>query len=322
MVKIGIIDSGLDHKSKLRRDVIGGVSFCIENDTMYMTDVYDDECGHGTQCAEIIKKYCENAELYIVKIVDESGFCDSVLLLQALEHLCDVELDIINISLSIANDNYREQFEEVIEKLYRQGKKINISVRNGENNSFPADVSNCYGVIGSEDETQRYKYYPKECIQIHANLYPEYVPTIDESKQWFGGNSKATAMMSGIMGRWIQDSDSIADVIENNIINGIDGLVETQKYQEIKDIDKKIIFDKISKALSMYYKCGTVSYDSRLWTDKECCISDMSNFLLELEKILQIDMNNKIITYDDMSTCDRLITYLCRALREAGREIL
>lgn len=319
MVKIGIIDSGLASKSKLRRDVIGGVCFCIENDIMYMTDTYDDECGHGTQCAEIIKKYCKNAELYIVKIVDKSGFCDSVLLLQALEYLCDVELDIINISLSVTNDNYREQFEAVIGKLYKQGKKINISVQNRKIVSFPADVSNCYGVIGSEVETQRYNYYPNECIQIHANLYPEFVPTIDENKQWFGGNSKATAMMSGIMGRWIQDSDGVADVIESNLINGIDGLIETQKYQEINAADKKIIFDKISKILSRYYRRGTVAHDSRLFIDKECCISDMSKFIFDLEKILQIDMNNKIITYDDISTCDRLITYLCRVLREAGR---
>ena len=204
-------------------------------------------------------------------------------------------------------------------KNYINREKINISVQNGKIVSFPADVSNCYGVIGSEVETQRYNYYPNECIQIHANLYPEFVPTIDENKQWFGGNSKATAMMSGIMGRWIQDSDGIADVIENNLINGIDGLIETQKYQEINAADKKIIFDKISKILSRYYRRGTVAHDSRLLIDKECCISDMSKFIFDLEKILQIDMNNKIITYDDMSTCDKLITYLCRVLREAGR---
>ena len=319
MVRIGIIDSGLDNKSRHRCDVIGGVCFYIENNLMYMTDIYDDECGHGTQCAEIIKKYCENAKLYIVKIVDKSGFCDSILLLQALEHLCDVELDIINISLSVANDNYREQFNEVVERLYRQGKKINISVQNGKKISFPADVSNCYGVIGSEVRTQRYSYYPGEYIQIQANLYPEYVPTIDERMQWFGGNSKATAMMSGIMGQWIQDSDGIADVIENNLLNGIDGLIERQQYQEINDVDKKIVFDKISEVISMHYKCETVSYDSCFWIDKKCCISDMAKFIFELEKILQIDMNNRILTYDDMSTCDMLITYLCRILREIGR---
>ena len=65
-----------------------------------------------------------------------------------------------------------------------------------------------------------------------------------------------------------------------------------------------------------------MAHASQLLIDKECCISDMSKFIFDLEKILQIDMNNKIITYDDMSTCDRLITYSRRVLREAGREIL
>ena len=69
------------------------------------------------------------------------------------------------------------------------------------------------------------------------------------------------------------------DVIESNLINGIDGLIETQKYQEINVADKKIIFDKISKILSRYYRRGTVAHASQLLIDKECCISDMSKFM-------------------------------------------
>ncbi len=245
-----------------------------------------------------------------------SEYCDAVLLLQALEHLCEIDLDIINISLSVTNYNYREQFNKVIERLHMQGKIINISVRNGQQISFPADVPNCYGIIGNDIIDKKYEYYPNESIQIHSNMYPEFVPTINGKRQWFGGNSKATAMMSGIMGRWIQNEDNKVARIETNLRNSVDSVKKHSKQKEIDKSDREMVFGKISKTLEKYYRNDTLSYDSCFWNGKECYITDLYELLLELQDILQIELVSKIITYEDMSSCDRFIKYLCPLLRE------
>ena len=69
--RIAIIDSGLDYNVEFVEDVVQGVSFYIENQSLYIDDTFNDECGHGTQCASVIKKYCPNALLYIVKYFEE-----------------------------------------------------------------------------------------------------------------------------------------------------------------------------------------------------------------------------------------------------------
>ena len=258
MVKIGIVDSGLDKDSRLMKDVIGGVGFLIENDTLYITDEYDDECGHGTQCAQVIKNYCEMAELYIVKIVNKSGVCDSILLLQALEHLCEIDVDIINVSLSVANDNYREEFEKIIYKLHNQGKIINISVRNGCQISFPADISNCYGIVGKTMNDIQYEFNADQDIQISSSLYPLFVPTISGMSQWFGGNSKATAMMSGIMGRWKCYKDADYDIVEKNLKKNIDSAIITNVEKQYTSLQKEKVFEKISAVIEKYYCDGMI----------------------------------------------------------------
>ena len=79
-------------------------------------------------------------------------------------------------------------------------------MRNRSQQSFPASHPSCYGVYGMDDiaETEFY-YNENDLIQIKANRLPEYVESLNGKYEWFGGNSKATACVSGLVATLISE---------------------------------------------------------------------------------------------------------------------
>ena len=69
-VRVAIVDSGLDtSRPDLARNVAGGVSIQVDDDgTIRRLDGYDDDAGHGTACAGIVRGLAPEAELSIIRI--------------------------------------------------------------------------------------------------------------------------------------------------------------------------------------------------------------------------------------------------------------
>ncbi len=305
-IRIAIVDSGIAENVSYEDDIIGGVSFVVENDTIFMSDSYDDILGHGTSCASMIKKYCPNALLYIVKVINEQGQGYSVLLLQALEHLLnvDVDIDIINISLSVEQSEYKQEIEVVLQHLKQQGKIVNTSVRNGEVLSFPASVPYCYGVIGVWNKDRIYSFEKKNIIEIQAQQYPEYVETVENKWQWFGGNSKANAMMTGIMGNWINGNS--VEVIEHFLSDGKDSIY---KHMPKNISEKKIesLLVEVSDLFKKYMNVPDVTSDMKLWNGKKFLINNFSDFIVETEARIGLKLDKNSVTFLTTTDCKQLL---------------
>ena len=100
VIKIAIIDSGVDSSHPNVGNIAGGVSIEIcENGEVVLSDDYYDCAGHGTACAGIIRKKAPNAMLYSVRIFDESLIADGRALVAAIRWCIENEMDVVNLSL-------------------------------------------------------------------------------------------------------------------------------------------------------------------------------------------------------------------------------
>lgn len=209
---VAIVDSGISTSFRYHSDIIGGTCFCIEDRSVFAADKYEDSNGHGTMCASVIKKYCPEAKLYIVKVLDDSAKGYSVLLLLALKHLMHTPADIINVSMSTTDTMYAAEISDVLTQLRDKGKLVNVSVSNSAESSFPASCSSCFGVRSSEN-CRSIRFDASAPIQLTVRQFPEFAEAVSSRYVWFGGNSKSTAVVSGIAASELQNNSESADTI-------------------------------------------------------------------------------------------------------------
>lgn len=196
-----IIDSGIDMENNLFENyIIDGISFRYNPKTGIVTDndVYTDENGHGTSCASLIKRIAPDIGFYIVKILNKDAETHSKALLQALKHLLEKDIRLINLSLATVEEIFAEEIKEVCNLLKQRGKIIVCSLDNRNNKSFPAILDSVIGVKGGIFKSQEQFWYNRASeIQCIADIVPVYAPTINGAYWLFGGNSKATALFTG-----------------------------------------------------------------------------------------------------------------------------
>lgn len=195
---VAIVDSGISSQRKdLVSSVIGGINF----NTDYEFDMcYEDKHGHGTLCASVIKRMNPNVKIYVVRILDENALTTSSILLRALRHLLTVDVRVINLSVATMNIKYKNELSEVCGMLRDQGKILVSSLQNREIESLPAIFDSVIGVKGAAfKEPERYWLNYSYKINCIANAVPILLQGMEENWDMFGGNSKATAVFSGII---------------------------------------------------------------------------------------------------------------------------
>jgi hypothetical protein len=192
--RIAIVDTGIEKNVSYNDDIIGNITFSIENEKIYMMTECYDRVGHGTQVASCIKQRCSPAKLFIVNIYKDDVITSSVLLLEALRYLLTIDVDIINISLAVNSEDNNDAINQILKELYSQGKIIVSSVKNGQTSSFPAESPYCIGVLGLKTVAfDHFWVHPNNKIQIFTSKLPEQVETLQGKETFFCGNSKAAA---------------------------------------------------------------------------------------------------------------------------------
>lgn len=128
-VKIAVIDTGIDYlHHDLRDNVAGGVSF------VPYTKSYMDDHSHGTHVAGIIAAQnnrigsvgvAYGAKVYGVKALDNNGSGTVANLVKAVRWSIDNDMDIINMSVAMTDDEIGtpdfKALEKVINEAYSKG---------------------------------------------------------------------------------------------------------------------------------------------------------------------------------------------------------
>jgi Subtilisin-like serine proteases len=252
-INIAIIDSGIDiNNHDLKSNIIGGIGFEYDIRKGYVTKTldYQDENGHGTSCASIIKREVEDIGIFIIKILNKDCLTHSKVLIESLKYLLDIDIRLINLSVATTKELYRDELKRVCDLLFNQGKILICSLDNRSNKSYPAIFNNVIGVQGRNfNFTGDYWYNKKYEIQCVSDDIPVLAPGLNNSYRLFGRNSKATPLMSG----------KIAKIFTNKVnitFEELDGLLEqnaAMNYWSEEDlISNSIILDEL---LQEKYSC-------------------------------------------------------------------
>lgn len=201
-VTIAVIDSGL--APDLLTDTIKiKKSYIVSNETIVEnSDVFDDN-GHGTSCTYTIWKTCPSCDFVIIKVLDANNSSFPELIINALDYLTTIDVDILNLSLSLYSDIYDQYIKEIIDKLRCQNKIIITSV---DNNKFKVNRLSLFDHVTSIEgapfiSPDEYGYNFMHNQGITSNI-PIITPTL-QNYRVFSGNSKATAIFTGILGNML-----------------------------------------------------------------------------------------------------------------------
>ena len=223
-VRVAIVDSGLDtSRPDLARNVAGGVSIRIDDDgTIRRLGGYDDDAGHGTACAGIVRGLAPEAELSIIRIFGATLASSAAALEAALEYAGEAGAHVVNASLGVTDTAVAGRLRDVCRSLHRAGIcVVSAQPRDGEH-SFPAQFEEVIGVEDG-DVRGRYGYYyrPGQPIECVAKGGPRRVAWLNGEEALKSGASYAAPHISGIVallkeGRPQAGLEEIRGLLESN----------------------------------------------------------------------------------------------------------
>lgn len=203
-----LIDTGIDVHA-FAPNIIGGKHFYIEDSYVYCDDNFnDDENGHGSACAYTILSVFPLAKFYVIKALDKNAETIYPVLETALEYCLGLNYHIINLSLSLESKSLDDKIFSLCNKLKNQDKVLVSSVYNGYRESYPASYNSVIGVRGSlftNAETFWYNTnFPVQCI---ADITPRFTNRSLDNYFIFGGNSKACALVTGMIMKFLVNNN-------------------------------------------------------------------------------------------------------------------
>jgi subtilisin len=199
-VRVCVIDSGVDAHA-----LVGAVDSAVaivrdeHGDLRVQPDTKGDLCGHGNACAGVIRALAPDCELHSVRVLGAGFSGNGALLLEGLRHALHEGYDVINLSLSTTNAEWRAGLHELADQGVFQGSLIVSSAHNMPVESYPWRFASVISV-GSHDQRDAMTWYanPAPPVELFAR-------GVDVEVAWQGGatitatgNSFATPHISGI----------------------------------------------------------------------------------------------------------------------------
>lgn len=191
MLKVAVVDSGINADHSHIGKVGGGISF--------VSEAWNDLIGHGTAVAAAIHDHEPRVELYAVKIFDRSFSTDIQAVVKALDWCVDHDMDVVNLSLATAKVSHGELLREVSQRvkiLVAPCEFIGLP-------AFPGSFPWAFGVHG-DPSCARNEVRPGPHGNYLASPLPRTLPGL-AAEQNFAGSSFAVANFTGVLCRRMLD---------------------------------------------------------------------------------------------------------------------
>lgn len=202
-VKVAIIDSGVNPAHPHVAGVAGGVRITALGED----ETYLDFIGHGTAVAGAIREKAPAAELYAVKVFEQSLTTNIDRILRALEWCRANKMQIVNLSLGTLNLQHQEKFTRF---LAEAEDLLVVAAR--EINGQPSLPGCLPGVVsvGLDWACPREAYrWNAEQQAFYASGYARPIPGVP-LEQNLKGISFAVANMTGFVARACESQRSLS----------------------------------------------------------------------------------------------------------------
>lgn len=190
-MKIALIDTGISEKEinseyKIRH-------FSLDNNSL--VEVYKEPLqDHGTNCFKEIVSCAKRTDLEFIdyNILDENESIKVGNMIDAIEKAIEERVDIMNISLGIAN--YSEKLFAVCKKAIAYNIVILSAASHTNTVSFPADFKNVICVNVDQSQTEKIKTVDESTVSIAMR---DMIVEEDGQSFDFGSSSYACARVCG-----------------------------------------------------------------------------------------------------------------------------
>lgn len=255
-VKIAIIDSGVDYEHPEIGSITQGMDIKIDSDgqIIWGTD-YADRSGHGTACTGIIRQIAPDAEIYIIRIFEQSLVADGKLLIAALQWVIDRGIDVVNLSLGTTDRQYFEPIQELCRQAAQEDIILVAAAHNRGIESYPAIFPDVIGVQGKPLQKLNDYYFRKnnhiECV---AHGGEQILCWKNSSKVITAGSSFAASRIAGMVCliRQIYPCASLNATREILSLQSLPEPVESIQNDVVLPIAEKPISQKKRKEIQQY----------------------------------------------------------------------
>ncbi len=206
VVKVAIIDSGIDISHSSIGVIAGGVNISINKDSHFIYSEEVADCaGHGTACAGIIRKKALDAALYSVRIFDASLMADGRALIAAIQWCIDNEMNVVNLSLGTTDVMFKKSLQKMCRKAVDAGVILVAAESNDGRESYPAVFPEVIGVTGGAIyEPDGFYYRKDQRIECVARGDEQRVCWLNGKHIMTGGNSFAAPHITGIVAHLLE----------------------------------------------------------------------------------------------------------------------
>lgn len=226
-MKIAILDSGFDFKTKLQNPIVYCKDFTDEGDK--------DWNGHGTCIVKLIDVLSPNLHLYIMKVLNNKKSGKLSILKKAMAEAIMHDVDIINISLGLETDTKDYELNELINECKYRGI---IIITAESNNGAINYLSKNYDIISIQGKS--FFNRGRENI-IYMDNIPRILPWLGSTYILSGANSFLTPLIikkvCEILEQQYMDKIKRMEKIRCHIMNNCPLI-------EITDIDRELIHNK------------------------------------------------------------------------------
>ena len=202
-VDVAVIDSGVEADHPRVGGLASSVALSLDPDGgVRVQDSDGDAFGHGTACAGIIRAAAPACRLHSVRVLGERLTGKGAVFASGLRHAIRSGCQVVNLSLSTANDAHALVLHELADEAAHRGVLLVCAVSNTPSPSFPSTYASVVSVAAhAGTDPERWSWNPCPPVEVGA-------PGIDIDVAWVGGgsvvvtgNSFAAAHVSGIVAR-------------------------------------------------------------------------------------------------------------------------
>ena len=229
-IRVAIVDSGVDQNHSGVRRIAGGVDLSSGPDGRIIFGSDCTDCaGHGTACAGIIRRKALEADLFSIRIFDESLQTEGRLLVAAIQWAIDHRMDVVNMSLGTTDVATRDALARICLRAYEAGLILIAAESNDGVESYPATFREVIGVAaGKVYGRYSYFYRPEETIECVARGDEQRLCWVRPREIMAGGTSFAAPHIAGIAAliRQAHPGISQSEVRAILLANASDGVPE------------------------------------------------------------------------------------------------
>jgi subtilisin len=204
-VRVGIVDSGIevDHPAIDGR-VRGFVSFAEddEGEIRAIEGPHRDSFGHGTACADIVRRLAPDCELYSIKVLGAGLRGTGPVFAAGIRWAIDQGLDVVNLSLGSTKAEYFGLFHELADAAYFKNVVLVTAANNMPVTSYPSLYAAVLSVACHEgQDPYEFFYNPTPPVEFGAPGINVSVAWLNGERQTVTGNSFSAPHIAGLVAR-------------------------------------------------------------------------------------------------------------------------